>query len=146
MKILRYLTLLLCLIALHSCSEPFEIIVESNLGITSCRIQGTITDQDGTALERIKVSVYSNQDERSSSYTSSDGRFLCEFDIQSNIKEAVLDIMIEDIDGKERGGLFETKTTVVTLYESDLHKSPLIVNLPTFRLSHATASENNPQS
>ena len=138
MRIVRYITYLLCLIAVHACSDIGMDIAEgekNGYGV----IQGSITDQDGTPLERIKISISSEGTQKnSSSYTSSDGRFRCEFALPEEPKQMVIDILIEDIDGNDRGGYFETKTTVVTIYEDDLQKVPLIIDLPTYRLSRAT--------
>ena len=137
MKILRYITFLLFLFAAHACSEA-HIGMDTDANKYGV-IQGSITDQDGTPLEKIKISIGSEGTQtNSSSYTSSDGRFRCEFALPEEHKQMVIDILIEDIDGQERGGYFETKTTVVTIYEDDLQKVPLIIDLPTYRLSRAT--------
>ena len=138
MRILRYLTFLLCLITTQACSDV-DVRGDAEAYYEYGVIQGSITDQDGTPLERIKISISSEEIENSSaSYTSSDGRFRCEFVLPETPKQMVIDIKIEDIDGAERGGHFETKTTVVTIYEDDLQKVPFIIDLPTYRLSRAT--------
>ena len=77
MKILRYIAYLLCLIITQAC---YDIDIEIGSGAPNKYgvIQGSITDQDGSPLERIKISISSEETESSSaSYTSSDGRFRC---------------------------------------------------------------------
>ncbi len=139
MRILRYITYLLCLFAAHACAD-----ISSEMDITAGDNQygvilGSITDQNGTPLEKIKISISCEDIKNGSfSYTSSDGRFHCEFSLPEEPMQMVIEILIEDTDGEDRGGHFETKTTVVTIYEDDLQKVPLIIELPTYRLSHAT--------
>ena len=73
--------------------------------------------------------------------------FRCEFSIDGNDGDGqiILGIILDDIDGEKNGGLFESKSDVITIFKEEFEKSPITIDLPTYRLSHAIASENNPQ-
>ena len=53
-------------------------------------------------------------------------------------------VTLEDIDGEENGGLFESKSDKLILYREDFSEEPVRIELD-YRLSPATASENSPQ-
>lgn len=111
-------------------------------------ISGKITDMEGTPLEHIKViidwgSYLMSPDVE---YTNSDGEFRVRIRYSGeNGQPATITLTMTDIDGEENGGLFETLTETLTLFEEDIYTSNEVINL-AYRLNHATVSENSPQS
>ena len=111
-------------------------------------ISGKITDMEGTPLEHIKViidwgSYLMSPDVE---YTNSDGEFRVRIRYSGeNGQPATITVTMTDIDGEENGGLFETLTETLTLFEDDIYTSNEVINL-AYRLNHATVSENSPQS
>ena len=111
-------------------------------------ISGKITDMEGTPLEHIKViidwgSYLMSPDVE---YTNSDGEFRVRIRYSGeNGQPATITVTMTDIDGEENGGLFETLTETLTLFEEDIYTNNEVINL-AYRLNHATASESSPQS
>lgn len=104
-------------------------------------IVGNVTDTSGVAIEHIKVTLNWNDGAFSETqYTNSDGVFTAE--IWENVEKAVrsLTVTLEDIDGEENGGTFETLSETFTVFEDN---SATVLD---FRLNRATASESSPQS
>ena len=104
-------------------------------------IVGNVTDTSGVAIEHIKVTLDWNDGAFSETqYTNSDGVFTAE--IWENVEKAVrsLTVTLEDIDGEENGGTFETLYETFTVFEDN---SATVLD---FRLNRATASESSPQS
>ena len=104
-------------------------------------IAGNVTDTSGVAIEHIKVTLNWNDGAFSETqYTNSDGVFTAE--IWENVEKAVrsLTVTLEDIDGEENGGTFETLSETFTVFEDN---SATVLD---FRLNRATASESSPQS
>lgn len=111
-------------------------------------ISGKITDQEGNPIEHIKVIIDWGAYLMSPDieYTNSDGEFSVRIRYSGeNGQPATITIRMTDIDGEENGGLFETLTETLTLFEEDIYTSNKVINL-AYRLNHATASENSPQS
>lgn len=146
MRKVPYIISLILLLAMHSCMAGIDNITNSD-PYRSGIIQGSVTDQNGNALERIRITIDSNISEKPESYyTSSEGQFRCEVPLEEDYGHFVINISIEDIDGEENGGIFETKSDTITIFEDDVDSYPIVIDLPTYRLSHATASENSPRS
>ena len=104
-------------------------------------IVGNVTDTSGVAIEHIKVTLDWNDGAFSETqYTNSDGVFTAE--IWENVEKAVrsLTVTLEDIDGEENGGTFESLSETFTVFEENS------VTILDFRLNRATASESSPQS
>ena len=104
-------------------------------------IVGNVTDTSGVAIEHIKVTLDWNDGAFSETqYTNSDGVFTAE--IWENVEKAVrsLTVTLEDIDGEENGGTFETLSETFTVFEDN---SATVLD---FRLNRATALESSPQS
>lgn len=111
-------------------------------------ISGKITDMEGTPLEHIKVTIDWGAYLMSPDveYTNSDGEFRVRIRYSGeNGQPATITVTMTDIDGEENGGLFETLTETLTLFEEDIYTSNEVINL-AYRLNHATVSENSPQS
>lgn len=146
MKAARLLIYLICLIIMHSCSDidsPYQ-----STDMDYCLIQGHVADQNGVPLEKIRIRIKSRNDDKlvSTNYTSSNGSFHCELAIPEDNSQMAIEIIIEDIDGEENGGLFESKTDTITIYEEDYRRRPVIIDLPSYRLNHATASVSSQRS
>ena len=104
-------------------------------------IIGNVTDTSGVAIEHIKVTLNWNDGAfTETQYTNSDGVFTA--GIWEPEEDAVisLTVFLEDIDGEENGGLYESCSETFTVFEDNS-----IAELD-FRLNRATASENSPQS
>lgn len=104
-------------------------------------IIGHVSDTSGTALEHIRVTLIWNDGEHSETqYSNSDGEFAAPvWKAEEDVVKS-LTVTLEDIDGEENGGSFESHTETFTVFEDNS-----VTNLD-FRLNHATASENIPQS
>lgn len=146
MKQIRFILAFITIFLLHSCAMENNGINDIELPLSGI-IQGTVTDDGGVPLEKIRISITTN-DESSplTIYTSSDGMFIGEFPLFIEGGQTRLDIRIDDIDGEDNGGCFESKTGSVTIFEEDYNEVPVIIDLPPYRLSRATASESNLQS
>lgn len=107
------------------------------------KIIGFVTDTDDNLIEHIKVTFdWNNGIYQEIKYTDSNGQFLSDY-WQPSTREAVtLTITLEDVDGEENGGLFESMTETVTLFENGIDST---VEPMVFRLNRATASESSPQ-
>ena len=104
-------------------------------------IVGNVTDTSRVAIEHIKVTLDWNDGAFSETqYTNSDGVFTAE--IWENDEKAVrsLTVTLEDIDGEENGGTFESLSETFTVFEEN---SATVLD---FRLNRATASESSQQS
>ena len=70
------------------------------------------------------------------SFTSSDGTLKTPAYLSAE-GDTSLTITLEDIDGEENGGLFESKTEEIFIYEEDILEIPVILKLD-FHCSRAT--------
>ena len=110
-------------------------------------LYGKVSDEQGNPIEHIKVTLEWNTSEVTDiKYTSGSGMFSSQIRAAENDSATTLKITLEDIDGNENGGLFETYTDNITLFETVMPDDSLnVINLD-YRLNHATVSENIPQS
>ena len=93
-------------------------------------IAGTITDEEGNAINHIKVRVTCEAtNDVNTVYTTLKGRFYSSVGISEH--PVIINIQMEDIDGEENGGLFETLTDTITIMEGDDVDA-------TYRLTRAT--------
>lgn len=140
MNVSRIAALAVLTFAMFSCMK--EDIAESDID-NSGKIVGYVTDTDDNVIEHIKVTFdWNNGTYQEIKYTDSYGQFQSDY-WQPAAREAVtLTITMEDVDGDENGGLFETASETITLFENDTQG---IVEPIVFRLNRATASENIPQ-
>lgn len=136
-KITGIIGISLGLLALAGCSDM--PIWDQGMGPL---LTGTVTDQDGTPIEHIQVTLNWNDSKtKEISYTSSEGIFISSAHL-SQRGETSLKITLEDIDGEENGGLYETLVETITILEEE--KSEHVtetgeINLQmAFRLNRAT--------
>lgn len=110
-------------------------------------VSGSVTDIEGNPIEHISISVqFDDSRQKQTFYTSSKGQFRFNLDFEDIDSQISFTITVKDIDGEENGGIFNEKTDIITLFEEDYTEFPVMVEIPPYRLTHATASENSPQS
>lgn len=128
-------------VLISSCSPG---IPDKYPDIENVRIVGTVTDDTGAPIEHIKVTMdWNSGTYQDIKYTSSVGKF--DSNVQDNPQSDMITLMItlEDIDGEDNGGLFESHSEKVTLNKEDITEPVLRFD---YRLNRATASESNPRS
>lgn len=112
-----------------------------------CIVSGLLTDNNGQPLERIGITVKIEGTSRQETwYSSSDGIFKFEIPYIAIEGKMTFTVSFNDLDGEENGGLFESKTDKITIYEEDHDTFPILIDLTPYRLTLATASESSPQS
>lgn len=137
-KILSYLIFTVVAL-LSSCSALIDLEQGDKPDEGFVIIQGTVADMDNNLLEHIKITVTVNGESTTRTYyTSSEGKFRCEVPSVMKDGQIAINLLIEDIDGEQNGGSFGTISDVITIFKEDYLKYPIVVDLPTFRLSHAT--------
>ncbi len=123
--------------SISSCSVGYDYATPDSI-----QIQGTVTDIEGNPINHIKITFgYGEGKELITVYTSLKGEFIADIEPAAS----VITVKLEDIDGEDNGGLFESISDQVTLLEDSMLDSTDIINLE-YRLSRATASESSPQS
>ena len=122
--------------SISSCSVGYDYAVSDQI-----QIQGTVTDTEGNPINHIKITFgYGEGTELITVYTSLKGEFIADIEDAAT----VLTVKLEDIDGEDNGGLFESITDQITILEDDILKEDTITL--DYRLSRATAAESSPQS
>ena len=112
-----------------------------------CTVRGLVTDMEGKPIEKIRITIGSSLSKTPlTCYTSSDGTFICELPYMSTGENMILAIVLDDIDAEDNGGCFESRHDQITIIEDESTSYPIVIDLPVYRLSHATASESIPQS
>lgn len=106
-------------------------------------LAGMVLDINDKPIEHIKISLNQETGDPVESFTSSEGKFRHEIAMPKDEDAMTVIITLEDIDGEENGGLFDSHTESVLFERYD--DKPTEMNL-VFRLNHATASESSPQS
>ena len=112
-------------------------------------VTGIVTDQNNNPIEHIKVTL-AWEDSRSpiETFTSSEGKFRSTIIINDTDGSPVtINLTLEDIDGEENGGLFETHTEsfLIETENNAESEAPQVIDL-VFRLNPATGEESTPQS
>lgn len=100
-------------------------------------IEGQVFDESGMPIEHIRVTLQDKAGNRNIQYTSNIGAFASDYFVYNPSEE--LTIILEDIDGQEHGGLYESKTDIIKIFGDDR------IIKRDYRLNLATASESNPQ-
>lgn len=106
-------------------------------------IAGMVLDINDNPIEHIKISLKQETEDPVETFTSSEGKFRHEITMPKDEDAMTIIIIMEDIDGEDNGGFFESHTESVLFnrYDDDSTEMTLV-----FRLNHATASESSPQS
>ena len=131
---MRFLLFCVSLVILSGCSAAFDFFRSEDIS----NIQGIVTDTDGNPINHIKVTL-STKDENSliSVYTSSNGEFAAEIELDDKDESNTLTIILEDIDKEENGGLFETLKDQIVILEDDSK----VIRL-AYQMTLSTSSEN----
>lgn len=134
----RFITGLLAMAAFCSCSVDYAMEAPAPMG----NIYGRVTDSDGEPLNHIRATLdFGNDTQRMTVYTSLKGEFFADMDPRATM----LTITLEDIDGEDNGGLFETLTDQITIMEGGVSDAEGVISLE-YRLTRATALESSLQS
>ena len=129
--------------ALSSCMSMENAFMDDMYGIFS----GSVTDLEGRAIEHIAITIRAEGlEDTQTTYTSSEGTFRFDLPIDRESNQIKIHIKIRDIDGDNNGGQFLDKDDTITLFKEDYEELPITVEIPPYHLTHATASENSPQS
>lgn len=140
MRLANFIYVIIAAVLAVSCmSMHYDLAMDSASPAPS--IIGNVTDASGVAVEHIKVTLDWNDGVFVAiQYTNSDGGFMADIWEAGEDMVRSLTITLEDIDGEENGGTFETLSETFTVFEEGS------VTELDFRLNRATASESNPQS
>ena len=131
-KVIRFLTGIIILSAMAACSKAEPSM--SDPSMLPGNIHGFVTDEDGSPINHIKVTI-AQSSLPLIVYTSSRGEFIADM----ALTEGPLGITLEDIDGEENGGTFAPLSDTITVL-----KDQEMITLE-YCLTFATASENTPQ-
>lgn len=131
------------MLALTSCSDAEPGLSHDLFGIVS----GSVTDMNGKALEHISITVkIGDSSDTQTFYTSSEGKFRFDLPMYGNGDQINFIIIIRDIDGEENGGYFQDREDEIILFGEDYKEFPIMIEIPPYRLSPATALESSPRS
>lgn len=114
---------LLSLLGFSSCSnnDDNEIPCLYGTPTSTYHFKGTVTDEHGTPIKGIKVVTQVKQDDKAirvdSTYTDSDGSYQTADKMSVStpsyyVKNGIMSVSFEDVDGQENGGEFETAKSV----------------------------------
>lgn len=122
---------------LTSCSEGMVMDPEGDAYFEEMlTLMGVVSDEDGNPINHIKVTVECDGYELVNTvYTSAKGRFYSFIDTYGKEYPIILDITIEDVDGENNGGLYETLTDRITILEDYISNGTVEA---TYRLTRAT--------
>lgn len=126
------MTGIIILSAIAACSKAEPSM--SDPSMLPGNIHGFVTDEDGSPINHIKVTI-TQSSLPLIVYTSSRGEFIADM----ALTEGPLGITLEDIDGEENGGAFAPLSDTITVL-----KDQEMITLE-YCLTFATASENTPQ-
>ena len=127
---LKYLISAIGILILTSCSTS-----EHEGSDIYAILKGTVTDDSGSPIEHIEVSVELSRKSTKTYYTSSDGKFICDITYKESKNLKDIRITLTDTDGDENGGLFDTINEEIHLYD-EVSNIPMILDLD-FHCSHA---------
>lgn len=131
-KVIRFLTGIIVLSAMAACSKAD--LSMSDPSMLPGNIHGFVTDEDGSPINHIKVTITQSAFPLVV-YTSSRGEFIADM----AFTEGPLEITLEDVDGEENGGAFAPLFDTITVLEDQE-----MITLE-YCMTLATASESIPQ-
>ncbi len=142
MRIIRYISFFFIAMSVSSCMVG-DLLNDENANPLHF-VVGKVLDEENREIEHIKVTIDWGEHgtKLSVNYTASDGSFTAEIPEEVKSETIEFKITLEDIDGEENGGLFETVADKV-IYSLDPESPEEII---TYRLNRATPSESSPQS
>ena len=107
---------------------------------------GVVVDEESVPINHIKVTAeWDSEDSPIEGYTSSKGIFMLELDAENLECPLMITLTFTDIDGEDNGGTFKQSVSKVVFMEKE-DITDDILTIPTYQLTHATVSENSPQS
>lgn len=117
------------------------ILVSGILALTSCSynehessdiyamLKGKVTDEEGTPIEHLEISMELSRKNIKTYYTSSDGTFICDITNKESRNLKKITLTFTDIDGEENGGQFATHSEDIHLNDEVATDMPMILNL-----------------
>ncbi len=137
----RFISYIFMALALSSCMAATEDIAPPDARFF---IGGRVSDSEDRPIEHIRITLEwkGSTIPPAVTYTASDGIFVAEIPDEAQAETVPVRLTIEDIDGEDYGGLFNTVTDNIIHSTSPESPSDFLV----YRLNRATASENIPQS
>lgn len=107
---------------------------------------GLVVDENSVPINHIKVTAeWDSKDSPIEVYSSSKGIFMLELDATGLDYPLMITLTFTDIDGEDNGGIFMQSVSKVVFMEKD-DPTDEIPSIPTYQLTHATASESSQQS
>lgn len=139
--------ILICAAALlsmiSSCSKADMEAADSGEFII---LAGIVVDENSVPVNHIKVTAeWDSKDSPIEVYSSSKGIFMLELDATGLDYPLMITLTFTDIDGEDNGGIFMQSVSKVVFMEKD-DPTDEIPSIPTYQLTHATASESSQQS
>lgn len=141
-----YQIIVTALLVLSCSHDRFEEHIDtSSADLPS--IKGKVVNMYGEPVEHIKITLkWSNSTSGSEVvYTSSEGTFYSESDSSEWQDILTLEVSLEDIDGIDFGGLYESKNDVIKIYASEISMNEKINIERIYHLSHAIVSASSLQ-
>lgn len=127
---------------LSSCMAPYH---DDMHPAESIMVNGLIVDENEKPINHIKVTMeWDSPYSPMVVYSSPKGIFTADLEFIELTYPITVSVEISDIDGKENGGLFQTRNDEFTILEENYagtSNAPIV-----YRLTRATASESSPQS
>jgi hypothetical protein len=109
-------------------------------------LAGIVVDENSVPVNHIKVTAeWDSKDSPIEVYSSSKGIFMLELDATGLDYPLMITLTFTDIDGEDNGGIFMQSVSKVVFMEKD-DPTDEIPSIPTYQLTHATASESSQQS
>lgn len=134
---------IICAYALASCMAMDMAGVPDMSEMPEQTYPGSVMDIEGRPIEHIKVTIECQGafPVKEIKYTDSNGMFYLDI-INAPVSYNVT-LTLEDIDGEENGGLFETLTDTIILFGDPESNSTIKLD---YHLNRATASESSQRS
>ena len=142
MKRASFIFFIMTMVLMTSCMAMDS---EFMTDIERVQVNGIVIDEEENPINHIKVKMeWDSPYSPMIVYSSSKGYFTADLEIPETGYPVKVSVEISDIDGEDNGGLFQTRTDeIIILDEAYSESSESII---TYRLTHATASENNRRS
>ncbi|MBE6239957.1 MAG: hypothetical protein E7115_00435 [Bacteroidales bacterium] len=141
-KTFRFILTAAWLSVITSCASMFDAFQPAEAG----NIQGVVTDTEGNPINHIKITLqWEGDDNQLSVYSSSKGEFIADLEWDGKGQPKSLNVTLEDIDGEDNGGFFESLRDKVMLLEENGQEWSEVITLD-YRMTLATALESNRQS
>lgn len=119
--------------------------VQDIFSLEGIAVRIVVEDEQNNPIDHIKVTLnHESFESPYISYTSSRGRMNTILDIPDDEFPIIIDIMIEDTDGEENGGQFESVSDRISILEDDGEPDKVISATYCLTLS-SSGSDNQTQ-